>query len=128
MSSNEIRKKIEELETGLKDFTSQVDTSILKYNDALNEIKNIELMIEKSNDTLVIKSISNTNGKILNNTNKLIEKMETEKNNVITKINMKINDLIEQEKLALIEEAKIRDRQRKAKDANKNNNLSNNNG
>ena len=128
MSSNEIRKKIEELETGLKDFTSQVDTSILKYNDALNEIKNIELMIEKSNDTLVIKSISNTNGKILNNTNKLIEKMETEKNNVITKINMKINDLIEQEKLALIEEAKIRDRQRKAKDANKDNNLSNNNG
>ena len=127
MSSNEIRKKIEELETGLKDFTSQVDTSILKYNDSLNEIKNIELMIEKSNDTLVIKSISNTNGKILNNTNKLIEKMETEKNNVITKINMKINDLIEQEKLALIEEAKIRDRQRKAKDANKNNNLSNNN-
>ena len=71
MSSNEIRKKIEELETGLKDFTSQVDTSILKYNDALNEIKNIELMIDKSNDTLVIKSISNTNGKILNNTNKL---------------------------------------------------------
>ena len=128
MSSNEIRKKIEELETGLKDFTSQVDTSILKYNDALNEIKNIELMIEKSNDTLVIKSISNTNGKILNNTNKLIEKMETEKNNVITKINMKINDLIEQEKLALIEEAKIRDIQRKANDANKNNNLSNTNG
>ena len=113
MTSSEIRKKIDELVNGLADFNRQVDDTIAKYTDAINEIREIESTIGNSQDTLVIKSISNSNGKILEKTTKLIEKIESERNNVVNKINKKIADLIEMERLAIIEEEKIRERQRK---------------
>ena len=113
MTSSEIRKKIDELVNGLADFNRQVDDTITKYTDAINEIREIESTIGNSQDTLVIKSISNSNGKILEKTTKLIEKIESERNNVVNKINKKIADLIEMEKLAIIEEEKIRERQRR---------------
>lgn len=107
MSSVEIKAKIKELTSALADFELQVNQVVSKYQDASSKVSSINSGISDSQDTLIIKAISNTNSLLIGKINRLIGSIESSKKTVVSKINDKISDLEVELRIALAEEAKV---------------------
>lgn len=99
MSSAEIRNKIEELKQALADFENQIQKSLFKYNSVISKINSINSTIGDSKDTLIVKSISDTNQKITNKTSNLISTINSEKSRIVDKIKARIAELEIEEKI-----------------------------
>lgn len=81
------------------DFIKNIETYHIKYKSVLEKIKKINISLEYSNDTLLYNFIRENNTKIVEKINKLLIEVENDKQAVIRKIDAKIFQLEEYERI-----------------------------
>ena len=81
------------------DFIKSVADYSIKYKNILDKVKQINVSLDYSSDTLLYKFICENNDKIVEKINKLLIDVENDKQSALRKINAKIAQLEEQERL-----------------------------
>lgn len=81
------------------DFITSVSNYNLKYKSIINKIKQVDVTLDNSSDTLLYQFIGENNTKIIEKINNLLMELENDKQLTLQKIDAKIAQLEEQERL-----------------------------